>query len=670
MAGSDFLDNVRGVTAEFEKQAALRAQIADLEGEGSGGALAAAQAVKSELDAQVGIAAKIATFDAERVRALSDQAAVYKKMREDALGITAANEKAVALAKQEADAKRQAAEATKKERAQQEAANEVAASWKARNEGLATSKAANDASSWADMGAAAGGVAAAGLIILHAAEKLASAAIDITKAGVALSVEQTSKKEIQGGALGKLGGDYDQTVHMALKMGMDPGQAITETKKLLNAKFASTEIPALLRVKAGMDLTGLDGDALLKKLETIKLGSKVGTKDVEGLKKLGIDVGDVYKEIASKTGQSMDKVKASVKAGTADASQVVAAIEKVAGDKFGGVADKLGGSVPALLARIKGDFMEMFAFDPATLEPIKAALKTVAGVLEGPDGAALKASLSEIFVAFSDLFKGVDKQEVTTFVRMLAKDAHELAGAIVMAAPAIKDAAMGFALITAGGIELAVDAMIGAAYWAKQLDDAIKDPIGTLEALGLAAIDAFAQIGLALIDGPAAFVKAGYDMAAGLAEGIMGGASAAIDAAVSMANSALAAAKNALGIHSPSAEFGEAGDMSAEGYAQKLAAHPGPAAAASGMADKALRAANDNAKPFGAGAGGGDDAGAGGGGSPISLTFSPQITLPPGSGAENAAAVKAALASAYPEFLALARRAIREAREGGQGVAA
>jgi hypothetical protein len=130
-----------------------------------------------------------------------------------------------------------------------------------------------------------------------------------------------------------------------------------------------------------------------------------------------------------------------------------------------------------------------------------------------------------------------------------------------------------------------------------------------------------------------------------------------------MADRALQAAKDALGIHSPSAEFGDAGDMSAEGYANKLEAHPGPAQAAAGMADKAIRAANDNAGGMGAGAAAaaGGAPGAGGG---INITFSPQIQLPPGSGAENAAAVKAALAAAYPEFLALARRAVREAQEG------
>ena len=49
-------------------------------------------AVTAELNQQASLAAKIASFDPARTRALAQQEALLKKMREDATGITAANE--------------------------------------------------------------------------------------------------------------------------------------------------------------------------------------------------------------------------------------------------------------------------------------------------------------------------------------------------------------------------------------------------------------------------------------------------------------------------------------------------------------------------------------------------------------------------------------------------
>ena len=59
-------------------------------------------------------------------------------------------------------------------------------------------------------------------------------------------------------------------------------------------------------------------------------------------------------------------------------------------------------------------------------------------------------------------------------------------------------------------------------------------------------------------------------MAAGLASGISAGNSLAVDAAVNMAKSALAAAKEELGIHSPSRAFMAIGRYIGEGLANGI----------------------------------------------------------------------------------------------------
>lgn len=61
-------------------------------------------------------------------------------------------------------------------------------------------------------------------------------------------------------------------------------------------------------------------------------------------------------------------------------------------------------------------------------------------------------------------------------------------------------------------------------------------------------------------------IEIGKQIPAGLAEGIKSGASSAISAAEDMAKQALAAAKSALEIHSPSRKFAYLGEMSGEGY--------------------------------------------------------------------------------------------------------
>ena len=61
--------------------------------------------------------------------------------------------------------------------------------------------------------------------------------------------------------------------------------------------------------------------------------------------------------------------------------------------------------------------------------------------------------------------------------------------------------------------------------------------------------------------------NAGYNLAVGMANGIYAGKSRVVNAAIDMANSAVNAARNRLGIHSPSTVFAEIGGYMAEGLA-------------------------------------------------------------------------------------------------------
>ena len=534
-------------------------------------------------------------------------------------------------------------------------------------------------------GAAGGAIAAGAAKLLEAAVALAKGAADLAVSAGALAVAQTSKKEVQSAVGGKLGGDYDATAKAAVKMGIDPDEAWAETKKLLNAKFTKSEIPLDLKIKAGMDLAGLDGDALLKKLETIKLEPKVKSKDIDGLAKLGVDTKAVYAELAKEMGVSIPEAMAKVKNGTADSEAMVKAIETVAGAKFGPLVDVLGGTVPALLDRIKFDALTMFQFDPAVMEPIKSALKSVAEVMEGPVGVALKASLQEVFAAVSDLFSGINAGDVESFLAPIVADFHELAGVIKDNGPELKSFGKMIMAVSSVAIDLVTTALKGMVRIVGQAGDTWETVVGDIEAANASydemaaaidnaeasleamtvddVIDKIESLGSSLEDAAenalSDAITVGENMVKGVVQGIEDDASAAISAAEKMATDALAKAKAVLGVESPSTEFAEVGHFSAEGMAKGMAANDNATKAASNMGARALGAAQAASGPGAGGASAaGGGAGAGGGGIVIN------IVLGPGAGAAQGAAAKAEIDKGLPGWVAMSRRAARDAGEG------
>jgi len=612
----------------------------------------------AELRQQAALNAQIANFDANRVRALAAQQAQLTKMREDALGITEER----ARKEQEAERKREAAEQKRYER---ELAHEreLAAREQARAAHIEQQNADRDPFSGAAI------AVSAAMAIERAGEKLLSGALELGKSAEALAIAQTSKHEVQGGILGRLGGDYDQTVKMAIRMGIDPDEAVEQTKKLLTDKFQATEIPTILRIKAGMDLAGQNGQGLITELQRLKLEPKVNDRDIKMLVRSGIDAKLVYAELAKELGTNVQTAMAKVKAGTADTEKVISSIEVVAGEKFGKLQDIASNSVGGLAQRVKGDFIELFTFDDAVLAPIKDVLRNIAKVLEGPEGQEVKGAMRELFDelnhAVLDQFRGEEgAARIREFAHEAAKSIHELALAIHEAAPAFKLLEQALPAIAMFGkaVQFADNPV---KFFMKESieqglpgmgDKAFGEP-GLPKGLPESPEDQKAKAGRIAgadaLDQAATAFDAGQNMSLGMADGIRAGESEAIEASTQMATKALQAAKDALLVRSPSEAFAEVGDYSAQGMAKGMAGHPGPASAAAQMAKGALGAANDNAGGLGALA-------AGGGGGGNVYNFQPQIVLPPGSPAATQAAAQAGVAAAYPEFLAMTRRAGRD----------
>lgn len=678
MADESDLAEEQAVTAELEKQLALKAQLA------SAIANEKAALAASANEQRAGIAAAAAEQKAAIASRLQQERAVQQAIlaaQANASEASSAYDKRahevkLALIKQETTQQLAASK-------QIAAAQQAAAKQTAKAPALALGGAEKDVGASflsgifpsaeklgtsAGMASAAGGVVAAGAsALMSAAIKLGESAAGLVKAGAELSIAETSKKEVQSAVMKKLGGNFEATVDLALKLGMDTDDAITQTKKLLNAKFKQKEIPLLLRIKAGMDLAGLDGDSLLKKLETIKLEPKVKTKDIDGLSKIGVNSKKVYQELAKTLHTDVAGAMAKVKSGSVDAATAVAAIEKVAGKKFGPLADVLGGSIPALLMRLKGNFARLF--DSVDLGPMKDALKNMNDALAGPEGKAMKTAATEaggaIFKGLFGAFSGPEgRNRMTSFAASFVQAMHAITMAATVAGAALKalinTAASGKKTTVgaelkkgesqgraaAGGVDFGaqVGGMIGKAQAKSKMDD-LTGLLGN--GLDLGAVNdnmggQGASIGKGITDGVVA--------------GVEGGSPEAVGAAIAMAERMLAAIKARLGQHSPSTEFAEVGHYSAEGMAQGMGANSNPASAAADMGKKALGAASA-ASGGGAGGGGGKGASSGGGG--ISIT----IQIGAGATAAQGAAVKAEIDKGLPGWLAMQRAAGRQAQE-------
>ncbi len=494
------------------------------------------------------------------------------------------------------------------------------------------------------------GLAAAGAVVLAAGAAIAVGAAKLASAIIKLGVEQTSKKEIQSAIFGQIGGSYSTTVKLAAKYGIDEDEAIRQVKGLLGAKFSKTDIPVIIRAAVGLGAVKGQEKAktFLENLEKQRLKGKANEETVKSFAESGIDVEQVYARIAKKIGTSVDIAKGKVKSGAVDMATVLGAVQATADKQFGGIAGKIASSVPAMLGNVQAAFHHLF--DSFDLGPLKGALGNLLGILGGPEGEKLKSSMgklgSTLIKTLFGPFEGAKGQErLRRLVEGMTNLAEVSAQTIARLAPYVEKLADAFVTLFGSGKEgdTLSDKLLGLFATIGSLD-----PISLITELGNAIVD-----GLFGIDILGAAADIGSELPAGLADGIMSGASAAISAAEQMASDALAAAKAILGVASPSKEFAFLGKMSSQGFAAGAENDNAAADAGAGLGRRALGAAADAAG--GAGAAG---KGAAGGGGQV-IHFAPVIHLPAGSSAQTKAAAQEGVEAAYQQFLSFQRRAAR-----------
>lgn len=475
----------------------------------------------------------------------------------------------------------------------------------------------------AAVAAGAAALGAAALALVYGAGKVVASA-------VTFGVEQTNARKRVEDAIGKDG--YAVGIKVAGDFDIDQNKAFEQVKGLLAAKFSAQEVPAIIRIAAGIGEMKGEGKAaaFLEKMEAMaNKGGKANEEAVKGFAEVGISTDKVYAALAAKLGISIQAAKNKVKAGTLDMKVALEAVQAAGAAEFGPVADKLGKSVPGLLNKIKVQFSQLFSgFD---LSPLKGALETVSKVLGGPKGEALGASLSKlgstVLKALFGPFEGAKGEErLNKFLNGLTNAIEMTTSVIAAIAPFIEMAVDGFTRIfgerqtsQATGFTRVLFGVLDALSAIATLD--LSAFVGAMGNIAMGVVQALADAALGAVD-------AGLAVAQGFAAGITGGIGEAIGAAIGMARGAIQGAREALGVASPSKAFTFLGSMSKAGFVRPMNDNGDVEAAGKSMAESAIG---------GAVAGG---AGGAGGGAAGGNTYQITITVEgSGGGKEQAQAI-------------------------------
>jgi tape measure domain-containing protein len=550
----------------------------------------------------------------------------------------------------------------------------------------------------------AGGVlggAAAGLAVAAAALVVAGAVIAV-KLGVAFAgqaIESVSfKKNTLAGLEAMLKSkDAAAATYADLKKFADL-EAPFETKdvaanfkKLLGAGFSQAETKDILR--GSFDLAALnDGNAevanaVVGSLAKIQGQGKLTAETMEQI--ISASGGAVSRkglldQLAKSTGKSVDVLEKELSAGKIKADAGVKAIlETIRTGVSGGTLGKLskgltGESVAGLTSTIKSQFAGLF--EDIDISPLTDTLKNASGVLGGPAGEKLKTSFTglgtQLFKTLFGPFQGPDgAAKLERFVTRVSELAVSATAVLKDLAPYVVSfvdivmAVMGADVKTDNPVANLISAIGDAAR-------AAMTPLDTMWKLIAKIANAEAKMlgsvgigsGAPIIDPNGGFMPAndnagvvananttGGDIMAGMAVGVTAGGPDVAAAVTAAANDAVTAAKVALGVASPSKVFAGVGKWGALGLAKGMNDNSGVVADAG--------AAMAGASVGGAVGGMASSAGSGGGGGGNSYTFSPSISLPPGSSSETQAAAEAGVRAAYPEWLEMMRRFERDKAE-------
>lgn len=408
----------------------------------------------------------------------------------------------------------------------------------------------------------------------------------------------------------RLGQTKDSMVPLVQKFA---AMGITGKEALERMTTAALSAKALV---GGADSGAQAFETLMKKIQAASAagtGLKIPLKGLGSLADMGLTVNDV----AKKMGVSSEKLAADLKAGTVNADKFGDALQTALIEKGAGPLEKMGLSLKNLKGMFQQYIGDMFEDMSDAVDPFMAEVKQLFSIFSQskPSGQAMKAGIGGFF---REVFKVLTK--VVPMVRHFLLDMIILGLKAYIAIKPIIAKLKEFAQ-SERGAALINKALAGLWFVLKLVGTtilvvvgAIALFVGALIAISVAAytvvgaiVDFVSEVGSKLYEWVASAPKTASDFIEGLVSGITGGATAVYNAVTGLAGGAIDAAKNALGIASPSKVMMQIGTQTGEGFAGGL----GDAAndvhgASSGMATAAVKGASEGggAAPVAAASGG------------------------------------------------------------------
>ncbi len=446
------------------------------------------------------------------------------------------------------------------------------------------------------MAAAAAALGAMAARLTVAGIRLAIGAVDF-KQSTLRSFELLTRSRKEAERLFQVGSD------LAVTLGQAPESTLKALQTLMARGFQAEGATGAINVlKAMADLKEISPSAnvdnLITAIAQIKSKGKLALEELQGQLGEQFDVSAVIDQLSKKLGKSGDEVRKLISAGKIDADTgilaVLDAIKAKTGKDLGKAAEEGASGIQRLVQTIigageqKGLIGKMF--EDIDLGPLRDMLKSVVGFLSGSGGDKLKAAITKTGSGLIDtLFGGFSGPEGAKRIEALGAGLtrifEHLGAFFEAAAPVAKTFFDGMFIIleklgggdSSAGMMLIVDGLMQAVTVSTQflqLIMAIVDAIrGAREAIGSLT---GSLTGLLSTEG----VGIGGNLSAGIAQGILGGQSAAINAVMTLAGNVTNAATSAFRISSPSRVFAELGGQLSAGLGQGAVANDNAATTA------------------------------------------------------------------------------------------
>lgn len=389
------------------------------------------------------------------------------------------------------------------------------------------------------------------------------------------SIELGFKTLMRGS--GDAGAQIQRVTKIATDLGLPVQDTLKQFQKLLAMQFAPKAAEDIVKMMADLKAVGADAEQVSRAVAAItqiKAKGRLQSEELVGqLAEAGVSTELVMEALGKQLGKTTKEVRKLLEAGKITADQGIAAIgeavKKKTGIKEFGEAGKrfADNTLTGLVARLraKGEAL-MLDIGRRILEPLRGAVKPVIddifAFMESEDGkglvdgivsgfttlgAVVKAAwpvVKEFVGAFKEGFSAAMKPVEPLIAALKKMTGNETQMKNLAIAAQAAGTALGF-LVAQG---------IGIAAFAGSVIAGISLVVGKIRELVTWVTTGGGTLGTGLISG---FVS-----------GITAGAARVVAAIKGVATSALASAKAALGIASPSKEFAFLGEMTSLGFAQ------------------------------------------------------------------------------------------------------